>query len=443
MRCSSRDAGDRTAVARARPRPFPHHQRDGGASPRGSSVPFVTVARSGCVGGPLSGLRVIDLTQVLSGPYCTMLLADLGADVVKVEPPGGDAARAWGPHPPMVAGQGPTYGGYFASVNRNKRGICLDLTTAPGRQALLDLLEHADVLVENFRPGVMDRLGLSYELLHERHPRLVYACIRGFGDPRTGLSPYTDWPAFDIIAQAMGGVMSVTGADADHPVKVGPGVGDLFPAALATVGLLAAVRHAEASGEGQLVDVAMYDGVLSLSERIVYQHAMTGTSPIPQGNTHPLLCPYGLVSTEDGFVAVAAPSDRHWQLLSRLIERPELADDPGYATNAARVTRSAAVYAAIEAWSRRHTTEQVVAALAGHVPCGPLNTAVDIAGDPHVAARDMIVELDHPAGGTVSVAGSPIKFSSTPSRVSTRAPLLGEHTEAVLDQWNRTARPTP
>ena len=403
----------------------------------------MTTPSSEEVGGPLSGLRVVDLTQVLSGPFCTMLLADLGADVVKVEPPGGDASRAWGPHPATTGDQGPTYGGYFASVNRNKRSICLDLTTASGREDLLGLLEQADVLVENFRVGVMDRFGLSYEFLHERFPRLVYACIRGFGDPRTGRSPYAQWPAFDIVAQAMGGVMSVTGLDADHPVKVGPGIGDIFPAALAAVGLLAAVRHADASGEGQLVDVAMYDAVLSLTERIVYQHSMTGTSPVPQGNTHPLLCPYGLVATGDGHVAVAAPSDHHWQLLSRIIERPELAHDPRYATNAARLASAAEVYAAIEAWSRERTTYEVVSALAGHVPCGPLNTAADIARDPHVAARDMIVELDHPAGGTVSVAGSPIKFSSTRSRVSTRAPMLSEHTEAILAELRAAAGQAP
>ncbi|MCW2532843.1 MAG: yfdE, partial [Blastococcus sp.] len=217
--------------------------------------------------GPLTGLRVIDLTQVLSGPFCTMLLADLGADVVKVEPPSGDVARLWGPHVPTPEGvEGPaTYGGYFASVNRNKRSICLDLKDPEGRQTLLDLLDDADVLVENFRVGVMDRFGLSYEELHARFPKLVYASIRGFGDPRTGLSPYADWPAFDIIAQAMGGVMGVTGADADHPVKVGPGIGDIFPAVLAAVGLLAALRHADATGQGQFVDVAMYDSVLALS----------------------------------------------------------------------------------------------------------------------------------------------------------------------------------
>ncbi len=386
---------------------------------------------------------MVDLTQVLSGPFCTMLLADLGADVVKVEPPNGDAARAWGPHLPTSTEQDHSYGGYFASVNRNKRSICLDLTTASGRKDLLALLSQADVLVENFRAGVMGRFGLSYEMIHERFPKLVYGCIRGFGDPRTGCSPYAQWPAFDIIAQAMGGVMSITGLDADHPVKVGPGIGDLFPAVLAAFGLLAAVRHADACGRGQLVDVAMYDAVLSLSERIVYQHSITGVNPVPQGNSHPLLCPYGLVSTGDGFVAVAAPSDHHWRLLSDIIERPELAGDPRYATNAARLSRSADIYAAIEAWSRRRTTSQVVAALAGHVPCGPLNTAADIADDRHVAVRDMVVELEHPAGGSVSVAGCPIKFSSTPSQVTTRAPMLGEHTDAVLADSRRAAWPTP
>jgi crotonobetainyl-CoA:carnitine CoA-transferase CaiB-like acyl-CoA transferase len=208
------------------------------------------------VSGPLAGLRVIDLTRVLAGPYATMLLADMGADVIKVEPPDGDVTRQWGPVPEAPGGP-VAYGGYFASVNRNKRGIRLDLGVAADRAALLDLLAGADVLVENFRVGVMDQLGLSYEALHERFPALVYASIRGFGDPRTGRSPYAEWPAFDIIAQAMGGVMSITGPDVDRPVKVGPGIGDIFPAVLAVCGVLAAVRHASLTGQGQLVDVAM------------------------------------------------------------------------------------------------------------------------------------------------------------------------------------------
>ena len=394
------------------------------------------------VTGPLAGLRVVDLTQVLSGPFCTMLLADLGADVIKVEPPAGDVARLWGPHVPgdrtsmadaADAASGPrSYGGYFASVNRNKRSACLDLKSPDGRRMLLDLLADADVLVENFRVGVMDRFGLSYEELHARYPKLVYASIRGFGDPRTGLSPYADWPAFDIIAQAMGGIMSVTGTDGDHPVKVGPGVGDVFPAVLAAVGVLAAVRHAEATGQGQLVDVAMYDAVLALSERIVYQHSITGTSPEPQGNTHPLLCPYGVVRTANGFVSVASPSDRHWRLLAEIIGRPELGTDPRFATNEARVARSAQVYGQIEEWSRTLSSAEVVAQLAGRIPCGPVNTAADIASDPHVAAREMIVEVDHPSGRTIDIVGSAIKMSETPAARFVRAPLLGEHNAEVF-----------
>ena len=323
--------------------------------------------------GPLAGLRVIDLTQVLSGPFCTMLLADLGADAVKVEPPSGDIARGWGP---AVSGSPGAYGGYFASVNRNKRSSCLDLKQPAGRQALRDLLVDADVLVENFRAGVMDRFGLSYETLHERYPKLVYASICGFGDPRTGLSPHADWPAFDIVAQAM--------------------------------------------------------GVLALTERIVYQHSITGQSPAPQGNTYPLLCPYAVVRTGTGFVTVAAPSDHHWRLLSELIGRPELGRDPAYATNEARLAHAPAVYDAIERWSRGRSTEVVVAQLAGRIPCGPVNTAAHIARDPHVAAREMIVDVEHPAGRTVGIVGSPIKLTGTPVGPFVRAPLLGEHTAEVL-----------
>jgi len=392
------------------------------------------------VTGPLAGLRVVDLTQVLSGPFCTMLLADLGADVIKVEPPAGDVARAWGPHiaaPEGAVAPDGSYGGYFASVNRNKRSVCLDLKSDDGRRACLDLLAGADVLVENFRVGVMDSFDLSYEELHARYPRLVYATIRGFGDPRTGPSPYAEWPAFDIVAQAMGGIMGVTGTDADHPVKGGPGVGDIFPAALAAVGILAAVRQAEATGQGQLVDVAMYDSVLALTERIVYQHSVTGKSPVPQGNTHPLLCPYGVVRTADGFVTVATPSDHHWRLLTDLMGRAELGTDPRYATNAARRAASHEGYGAVEEWSRRRPTADVVSVLAGRIPCGPVNTAADIAADPHVAARDMIVQVDHPAGGSLAIAGAPIKFTGAPAARFVRAPLLGEHTAEVLAESDR------
>lgn len=384
--------------------------------------------------GPLQGLRVVDLSQVLSGPFCTMLLADLGAEVIKVEPPDGDIARRWGPHLRAAENGAGTssYGGYFASVNRNKQSVVLDLKQPEGLQELLRLVGGANVLVENFRVGVMDRLGMSYEVLHQRFPKLVYASIRGFGDPRTGLSPYADWPAFDIIAQAMGGIMSVTGADPQHPTKVGPGIGDIFPATLSAFGILAALRHAEQTGTGQLVDVAMYDAVLAMSERIVYQLSMTGRSPEPQGNTHPLLCPYGATRTSDGFVAIASPSDHHWRQLAEIIGRPELGADPRYATNGSRLENSADVYALVEEWSTRHTTAELVALLAGKVPCGPVNDAAAIATDPHAVARQMILEVEHPDGGTVAIAGTPIKLTETPGRAPIRAPLLGEHTNQIL-----------
>ena len=388
--------------------------------------------------GPLSGLRVLDLTQVLSGPFCTMLLADMGADVLKIEPPKGDVARAWGPFPAPTSTAEPasgtsTYGGYFASINRNKRSACLDLGSPPDVEAFLALVDEADILVENFRVGVMDRFGLSYETLHVRNPRLVYASIRGFGDPRTGESPYAEWPAFDIIAQAMAGLMSITGADSNHPMKVGPGIGDIFPAALSACGILAAVHHVTMTGEGQLVDVAMADSVLALTERIVYQHSITGLAPEPQGNTHPLLCPYGLVRTCDGFAAIASPTDNHWVALVGAMGRPELGSDPRFATNTARVEHASLVYADVEAWSATLTTDEVVQALTGLVPCGPVNDAADIAADPHTSARRMIVEVEHPSGRLINIVGAPIKFSATPTQEFTRAPLLGEHAALFLE----------
>lgn len=381
--------------------------------------------------GPLSDIRVIDLTQVLSGPYCTMLLADMGADVIKVEPPTGDVARAWGPHPsgPSTAGG---YGGYFASTNRNKRSVVIDLRSEQGLSDLHYLLDGADVLVENFRVGVMDRFGLGYETLKERYPKLVYASIRGFGDPRTGESPYAQWPAFDIIAQSMGGILGITGTDPDNPVKVGPGVGDIFPAALAACGILAAVHQADRTGHGDFVDVAMYDAVLSLSERIVYQHSINGEGPRAQGNTHPILCPYGLSRTADGFVAIATPTDHHWQRLCAVMQRPDIAADERLVTNDGRLANAAEVYGLVEDWTSQLPTAEVISRLDGEVPCAPVQYAEQIAADPHVAARHMIKTVEHPSGSPIDIAGAPIKFGHGEDHDFTRAPLLGEHNTELL-----------
>src|SRR5436190_3727017 len=285
--------------------------------------------------GPLAGVRVVDLTQMLAGPYCTLLLADLGADVIKVEPLDGDTTRTQQPF--FDDDDKHYFGGYFHSVNRNKSSIAIDLKQDAGREILRRLVRNADVLVENFRVGVMDRLGLAYESLREINPRLVYACVRGFGDPRTGASPYADWPAFDVVAQAMGGLMGITGPAPDQPTKVGPGVGDIYPATLLAFGIVAALNHAQRTGVGQFVDVAMYDGILALCERIVYQHSYTGEIPTQQGNSHPLLVPFDVFATKDGFVAIATPRDAQWSELCRCIGRPELGDDLRFRTNTDRM----------------------------------------------------------------------------------------------------------
>jgi crotonobetainyl-CoA:carnitine CoA-transferase CaiB-like acyl-CoA transferase len=392
--------------------------------------------------GPLSGIKVLDLTAMLAGPFTTMLLADLGADVVKVEPPSGDRTRGLGPH---REGDDPkqALGGYFQSVNRGKRSIVLNLKTEAGASEFLGLVRVADVVVENFSAGVMERLGLGYEVLAGENPRLVYAAVRGFGDARSGKSPYEGWPAFDIVAQAMGGFVGITGPLGGPPLKSGPGIGDIFPGTLLALGVAAAVRHAERTGEGQFVDVAMYDAVLALCERIVYQHSYLGISPGPLGNGHPLLAPFDIMPTLDGWIAVAAPSNNHWRILADAMGQPDLADDPRFADNTARVINIAEVRRVLGGWLASQPTAVVVAELGGRVPIGPVNSAADIFNDEHVRVREMLVEVEQPGSNNpVMIAGSPIKFSSTQSHVRGRGPKLGENDAAdILEEWSASNLP--
>lgn len=377
--------------------------------------------------GPLAGVRVVDLTQMLAGPYATMLLADLGADVIKVEPPEGDMTRD---NQPQLSDDD-AYGGYFHSVNRNKRSIVLDLKSDEGRDALLDLVADADVLVENYRSGTMEKLDLSYETLKEYNEGLVYASIRGFGDPRGGESPYADRPAFDLIAQAMGGIMSITGTEEAGPTKIGPGVGDIFPATLAVVGLLSALRERDRTGEGQYVDVSMVDSVLSLSERIVHQYGFTGDVPEPQGNTHPLLFPFDRFESQDGYVVIAAPSAKQWKALCEHMDRPELGEE--YSEKTDRIENAEMLREVVNEWTKRHTKDELFEILAEDVPCGPVNDAADIFEDPHFEAREMLADVEHAdTGQTATIAGTPIKFPESNSGVERRAPFLGEHTKEVL-----------
>ena len=381
--------------------------------------------------GPLAGLRVVDATQALAGPFCTMLLADLGADVIKVEPPAGDMTRYGGPFTREDTER--AYGGYFASINRNKRSVVLDLKAEGDRAALLALVGRADAFVENSATGVMDRLGVGYERMRAVNPRLVYAAIRGFGDPRTGASPYQAWPAYDVIAQAMGGIVGITGTADGQTVRCGPSAGDIYPATLAALGICAALVHAGRTGEGQFLDVAMYDGVLALCEAIVYRYSYTGQVSRPTGNGHPALAPFDLFPTADGSCAIAAPTEKHWAILCEVIGRPDLADDDRSRTNRERVANAAFVREVVSAWTATRTRAEILAALGGRVPVGPVQTADAVFADPHVDARAMLVEVPQPDGSRpVVLPGPPIKLTGTPAGVYRRPPRLGEHTAEVL-----------
>jgi crotonobetainyl-CoA:carnitine CoA-transferase CaiB-like acyl-CoA transferase len=381
--------------------------------------------------GPLSDVRVLDLTQALAGPYCTMLLADLGADVIKVEPPAGDMSRTMGPHP--ADRKGCDYGGYFASVNRNKRSIVLDIKTDAGRETFLKLAKTADAVVENAKTGVMDRAGIGFEGLREINPALVYAAIRGFGDPRTGLSPYADWPAFDIVAQSMGGLVAVTGPQEAAGYRAGPAVGDIYPGTLAALGVVSAIHAARRTEQGQFLDVAMYDAILALCEMIVFSYSGGGIIRQPVGNGSPVLCPFDIFPTRDGAVAIAAPGENHWKSLCEAIGRPELATDDRTRNVNRRVANADFVRGIITGWTAAHRTREIVDAIGGKVPVGPVNTARDIFEDPHPRARGMLVEVEQPGDNPpLVIAGCPIKLTGTPSGIYACAPRLGEHTGNVL-----------
>ena len=375
--------------------------------------------------GILHGIRVLDLSRMLSGPYCTMMLADHGAEVIKIEDPGGDTSRANGPF--RADDPNHDWAGYFVSLNRSKHSVVLDLKSEPGKADLRALVATADVLVENFRPGVMERLGLPYEALATINPRLVYAAIRGFGDPRSGASPYADWPSYDVVAQAMGGLISLTGPDAATPTKVGPGMGDVFAGALMSFGILAALREAEATGRGQFLDIGMYDAMISLCERAIYQHDFDGSVPGPEGNGHPLLSPFGIFAAADGHVAIGVVDDAFWRALTVAMGQPDLGNDPRFASRAARKDHAAIVNPMVAAWTSTLTKAQLAALLGGKLPFGPVNTVADIFADPHVAARRMIATIPHadPNLRPWRVAANPLRFGANPGPAPAPPARLG------------------
>ena len=375
------------------------------------------------VPGPLAGLLVVDLTRVLAGPFCTMVLADLGARVIKVEAPGGDDARRIGP---FVGGES----AYFTSLNRGKQSIALDLKDAADRDVFERLLERADVLCENFRPGVMERLGYGWEALHTRHPRLVLASTSGFG--QTG--PYAGRPAYDIVAQAMGGVMSLTGHPGSPPTRVGSSLGDISAGLFTAVGIQAALLERERSGSGRRVDVSMLDAQVATLENAIARYAATGEVPGPMGSRHPSIAPFEALATARGHIVIAAGNDALFAVLCETLGRAELARDPRFASNELRRRHADELSDLLEAaLALRPADEWTERLLEAGVPCGPLNDVAAVVADPQVAARNMVVSAPLEGGGRLEMAGNPVKisgFADPPTRGA--APALDADRAAIV-----------
>ena len=381
----------------------------------------------------LSGIRVLDVTQAYAGPFCSQLLADYGADVIKVEGPAGDINRQLGPRPKNSPPN--AFAALFQHCNRNKRGIVIDLKTEEGKEVFLELVKTADVLIENFRYGVMERLGLNYEVLSKVNPRLVYTSIRGYGDNAGGKSPWATFPAVDMIAQAYGGIMSITGPDENTPTKVGGGLGDTVPGLWAAYGTMLALFEAQKSGKGQYVDIAMADAILAMCEGVSTFYGYSEEIPHPSGNRLAEIVPFGTVRVKDGIAAIAVPPGRGWAVFCEIIGRPDLIENPEFATIPARVKNTAKVYEVTEAFTSQHSKAELMEIFGGKVPFSPIMDAKDIHNDPHFAARQMLVPIEHPGTDEkFNTIGVTAKLSRTPGAVRHRAPTLGEHTDAVLQE---------
>jgi len=373
----------------------------------------------------LEGVKVVDFSRILAGPYCTMILADLGAEVVKIEEPtSGDEARGVGPFLKGLSA-------YFASLNRGKKSAALNIKDPRGRDLAAALIARADVLVENFRPGTMDRLGLGYETVATRNPRLIYAACSGFG--QTG--PYRARGAYDMVIQGMGGVMSITGEPGGRPLKTGPAIGDLAGGLFTAIGILAALQAREHTGEGQMVDIGMLDCQVALLENAIIRYTTTGEIPGPLGARHPSIAPFEAFEAKDGYVIFAVGTP-HWERFCRVIGREDLLEDRRFATNALRAENHGALQPLIAEVARMRTVREWMAIMEkADVPCGPINTIDQVVADPQVQARGMVTTIHHPGVGAMRIPSSPLRLSRTPSRVDRPAPRLGEHTAEVLKAW--------
>lgn len=375
--------------------------------------------------GPLSGIRVLDLTQVLFGPFATMLMCDMGAEVIKVERPGvGDIARGTGPIVRDVST-------YFLSLNRGKKSIALDLSNRRGAAVFLQLAGTADILVENYTTGTMEKLGLGYEALKQQNPRIIYVSGSGFG--RTG--PYSQRPAYDVVVQAMGGVMSLTGEEGGPPLRPGVSYGDIAAGLFMCTSALAALHEREMSGQGQHIDIGMLDCQVAVEENAFARYLNTGDLPHALGTRHPVFTPFQAFETKDGYVALALKGGikDQWPLFCGLIGRVDIIDDPRFQDGWSRSRNYKDLGPIMNSAMKTRTSAEWLQELqAAGIPCGPVNNIAQVADDPQVAARNMIVDIDQPGAGSFKVANSPFKFSRTPSGAGGTAPELGEHTAEVL-----------
>lgn len=373
---------------------------------------------------PLEQCVVLDLTRVLAGPYCSMILGDLGARIIKIEVPGiGDDSRGYGPYKNG-------HSAYFMSVNRNKESMTLNLKSDEGKEIFKELVQRADVLIENFRPGTMEKLGISFDELKKINPKLVYTTITGFG--HTG--PYSHKPAYDIIVQALGGMMSITGEKDGVPLKVGASIGDITAGLFAVIGTMGALTVVKNGGEGQHVDISMLDSQVAILENSISRYLIDGTIPKPIGNRHPSISPFCSFLSSDGYIIVAVGNDNLWRKVCILLHLEELIVDPKFHTNAKRTEHWDELQAILEPIFKSKTTDEWLELLEGcGIPCAPLQTVDQVVSDPQVLSRNMIIDVIHPEAGELKIAANPIKYSNISCKeIRQHPPLLGEHTQKIL-----------
>ena len=374
----------------------------------------------------LEGIKVLDLSRALAGPYCTMMLADMGAEVIKLEMPGrGDDSRSWGP--PFVEGES----AYFMSINRNKKSITLNMKSDKSTEIIHKLIKQSDVLVENFRPGAMERLGLGYERVKEMNPRIIYCSISGFGQD----GPYRMLPGFDQVLQGMGGLMSITGELGGPPIKVGVAIADISGGMFASNGILVALYNREKTGKGQMVDVSLLDSQVAWLTYRAGAYFASGEIPQPMGSGHPVIVPYQAFKAKDVFINIAVGNDQLWERFCKAVGLENVMNDPKFATNAKRVENREEIVKIISDLIVTRDGEEWLKILTdAGIPCGPIYTVDKIFADPQVLHREMVKELDHPKAGKIKVTGIPIKLSDTPGEVETAPPVLGQHTQEVLTE---------